>query len=287
MHTAPPTPRQDKKETGQDTSSFDVVKATQYGAFDRVQEILDSGFDVNQRDSENVTLLHWAAINNRLEIVKFYIKRGADVDAVGGELMSTPLHWASRQGHIAIIVQLMTAGANSALRDGEGCAALHLAAQFGHTAIVGYLIAKGESVNCVDSNGMTPLMWASYRTASIDPIRLLITLGSNFTATDNLHGNTALHWAIQVSQTSASCHCLIMFDSGQEQHRDISASQQGGGVQPADCHQPGRRDSARHSAQSLQELRGCWRGHRQGSLQQRRGRPLASSQGPEQAGGEF
>ena len=200
VHTAPPTPMQEKKENEPDSSSFDVVKATQYGAFDRVQEILDSGFDVNQRDSENVTLLHWAAINNRLEIVKFYIKRGAEVDAVGGELMSTPLHWASRQGHINIIVQLMAAGANTALRDGEGCAALHLAAQFGHTAIVGYLIAKGESVNTVDSNGMTPLMWASYRTASIDPLRLLITLGSSFTATDNLQGNTALHWAIQVSR---------------------------------------------------------------------------------------
>ena len=82
----------------QDTSGFDIVKATQYGAFERVQEIIENGFNVNQRDSENVTLLHWAAINNRREIVKYYIKQGADVDAVGGELMSTPLHWASRQG---------------------------------------------------------------------------------------------------------------------------------------------------------------------------------------------
>ena len=34
----------------QDTSSFDIVKATQYGAFDRVQEIIETGFDVNERD---------------------------------------------------------------------------------------------------------------------------------------------------------------------------------------------------------------------------------------------
>ena len=26
------------------------MKATQYGAFDRVQEIIESGFDVNDRD---------------------------------------------------------------------------------------------------------------------------------------------------------------------------------------------------------------------------------------------
>ena len=30
--------------------------------------ILFQGYDVNQRDAENVSLLHWAAINNRLEI---------------------------------------------------------------------------------------------------------------------------------------------------------------------------------------------------------------------------
>ena len=151
-----------------------------------------------------MTLLHWAAINNRKEIVGYYIKQGADVDAVGGELMSTPLHWASRQGHIGVIVLLMSAGANPSLRDGEGCAAVHLAAQFGHTAIVGYLIAKGQNVNTADSNGMTPLMWACYRTSSIDPIRLLVTLGSSFTATDNLQGNTSLHWAIQAKNSTGT-----------------------------------------------------------------------------------
>ena len=28
------------------------------------------------RDDENVTLLHWAAINNRKEIVQYYLKKG-------------------------------------------------------------------------------------------------------------------------------------------------------------------------------------------------------------------
>ena len=48
-----------------DASTFDIVKATQYGARERVEELVEGGFDVNQRDEENVTLLHWAAINNR------------------------------------------------------------------------------------------------------------------------------------------------------------------------------------------------------------------------------
>ena len=48
-----------------DASTFDIVKATQYGARERVEQLVEGGFDVNQRDDENVTLLHWAAINNR------------------------------------------------------------------------------------------------------------------------------------------------------------------------------------------------------------------------------
>ena len=45
----------------------------------------------------------------------------------------------------------------------SGCSCIHLAAQFGHTSIVAYLIAKGQDVDMLDKNGMTALMWASYR----------------------------------------------------------------------------------------------------------------------------
>jgi len=199
VQSQPATPR---KKVEQDTSQFDVVKATQYGALDRVKEIIEKGFDVNQRDEENITLLHWASINNRKEIVQFLIKKGSVIDAVGGELMSTPLHWATRQGHVAIVIMLLQYGGEPSIKDGEGCAAIHLAAQFGHTAILGYLIAKGQSVNTQDNNGMTPLMWSCYRTQSIDPVRLLVTLGSSLTMQDTQHGNTALHWAITAKNST-------------------------------------------------------------------------------------
>lgn len=102
----------------------------------RVKELVDAGYNVNERDSETVTLLHWAAINNRKEIMGFLIEKGAEVDAVGGELNATPLHWATRQGHLDAAVILMNAGADPTLRDAEGCSCIHLAAQFGHTALV-------------------------------------------------------------------------------------------------------------------------------------------------------
>lgn len=190
-------------------SGYDIVKATQYGAFSRVRELVEAGYDVNQRDSETVTLLHWAAINNRKEIIAFFIEKGAEVDAIGGELDATPLHWATRQGHLDAVVLLMNAAADPTLRDAEGCSCIHLAAQFGHTAVVAYFVARGVNPDLEDRGGMTPLMWSCWRVSGLDPTRLLLTLGASTGLTDNTQGNTALHWAI-LARNSTAITTLIL-----------------------------------------------------------------------------
>ncbi|XP_053600142.1 palmitoyltransferase Hip14 [Plodia interpunctella] len=197
----------------QDYSGFDIVKATQYGAFLRVKELIEAGWDVNQPDRETVTLLHWAAINNRREIIQYLLAKGARVDAVGGELQSTPLHWATRQGHLEATVLLIRAGADPSLRDAEGCACLHLAAQFGHTAVVAYLVARGVSPDEADAGGMTPLMWSCWKVSAVDPTRLLLTLGASTHPTDCSHGNTALHWAILARNTTAISTLILYGDA--------------------------------------------------------------------------
>lgn len=179
-----------------DYSDFDIVKSVQYGATARLLELIDAGADVNLPDGDNISLLHWASINNRVEIVKLLLEKNAKVDAIGGDLNSTPLHWAVRQGHLATVVLLMNAGADPLIKDAEGCAAIHLAAQFGHTAVVAYLIARNVSPDNYDGGGMTALMWCSWKILSLDPVRLLLTLGANPNIQDVTHGNTALHWAI-------------------------------------------------------------------------------------------
>jgi len=40
---------------------------------DRVQELIEGGYDVNHMDKENVSLLHWGAINNRADLVRYEI----------------------------------------------------------------------------------------------------------------------------------------------------------------------------------------------------------------------
>ncbi|XP_055383554.1 palmitoyltransferase Hip14 isoform X2 [Condylostylus longicornis] len=192
-----------------DYSGFDIVKATQYGAISRVKELVEAGWDVNQPDNETVTLLHWAAINNRNDIIKYFLEKGAVVDAVGGELNATPLHWATRQGHLKAVVILMSAGADPSLRDAEGCSCLHIAAQFGHTALVAYFIARGVNPDLQDRGGMTALMWAAWKVVALDPVRLLLTLGANPALADYTHGNTALHWAILARNSTAITTLVI------------------------------------------------------------------------------
>ncbi|RXN00291.1 Palmitoyltransferase ZDHHC17 [Acipenser ruthenus] len=191
-----------RKSTSDDYSTWDIVKATQYGIFERCRELVEAGYDVQQPDKENVTLLHWAAINNRIDLVKYYISKGSIVDQLGGDLNSTPLHWATRQGHLSMVVQLLKYGGDPSLIDGEGCSCIHLAAQFGHTSIVAYFIAKGQDVDMMDQNGMTPLMWAAYRTHSVDPTRLLLTFNVSVNLGDKYHKNTALHWAVLAGNTT-------------------------------------------------------------------------------------
>nr|XP_022323665.1 palmitoyltransferase ZDHHC17-like isoform X2 [Crassostrea virginica] len=192
-----------------ESSTYDIVRAVQFGVIARVYELVEGGVDVNEMDRENVSILHWAAINNRLDIVRYLIGKGAIVDKFGGDLDSTPLHWATRQGHLSMVVLLLGYGADPTLRDGQGFSCIHLASQFGHTAIVAYLIAKGGDVDMVDRNGMTPLMYSAYRVFGYDPTRLLITMGADINKQDKVNGNTPLHFACQTGNT---CVVKILFD---------------------------------------------------------------------------
>ncbi|XP_016151316.1 palmitoyltransferase ZDHHC13-like [Sinocyclocheilus grahami] len=158
-----PTQQPRKVSHPEDSSSWDIIKATQFGALERCKELIEAGYDVRQPDKENVTLLHWAAINNRADIVKYYISKGAVIDQLGGDLNSTPLHWAIRQGHLSMVIQLMRYGADPSLADSEGYRGLHLALLFQHMPIAAYLMAKGQEVDSPDINGQTPLMLAAQK----------------------------------------------------------------------------------------------------------------------------
>uniref|UniRef100_A0A8C0L2T2 Palmitoyltransferase n=1 Tax=Canis lupus dingo TaxID=286419 RepID=A0A8C0L2T2_CANLU len=187
----------------EDSSNCDIVKATQYGIFERCKELVEAGYDVRQPDKENVSLLHWAAINNRLDLVKYYISKGAVVDQLGGDLNSTPLHWAIRQGHLPMVILLLQYGADPTLIDGEGFSSIHLAVLFQHMPIIAYLISKGQSVNMTDLNGQTPLMLSAHKVLGPEPTGFLLKFNPSLNVVDKTHQNTPLHWAVAAGNVNA------------------------------------------------------------------------------------
>uniref|UniRef100_A0A8C8STU2 Palmitoyltransferase n=1 Tax=Pelusios castaneus TaxID=367368 RepID=A0A8C8STU2_9SAUR len=192
-------------------SSCDIVKATQYGMLERCKELVEAGYDVRQPDKENVTLLHWAAINNRLDIVKFYISKGAIVDQLGGDLNSTPLHWAIRQGHLSMVILLLKCGADPTLIDGEGYSSIHLAVVFQHMPIIAYLVSKGQSIDTTDFSGQTPLMLSAQKVIGPEPTGFLLKFNPSLSAVDKVEKNTALHWAVKAGNVNA---VELLLDAG-------------------------------------------------------------------------
>lgn len=187
-----------------DPRHWDIVKATQYGILDRCKEIVEKeGVDVRKPDKDNITLLHWGSINNRDDVVKYYLSVGAIVDAIGGDLNATPLQWAVRGGHQSMVALLMNHGADPSIKDGEGSAAIHIAAQYSFWPIVAYLVAKGVDVDVYDTNGLTPLMWSVLRSRGPDTCRVILGLGADPNLVDRKFRNLPLHFAIETPSPDA------------------------------------------------------------------------------------
>lgn len=75
----------------------DAVAAVQEGDYDAVKDMLAARvINPNSFDRGRCTLLHWAAINNRIRIANLLIDYGAE-SFPGGYLNETPLQWAIRK----------------------------------------------------------------------------------------------------------------------------------------------------------------------------------------------
>jgi len=48
------------------------------------------------------------------------VNKGAKIDASGGVLNSTPLHWAVRDGKLDMVIFLLSYNAQAEIVDGEG-----------------------------------------------------------------------------------------------------------------------------------------------------------------------
>ncbi|OSX68553.1 hypothetical protein BU14_2589s0001, partial [Porphyra umbilicalis] len=111
-----------------------------------------------------------------------------------GEL--PPLHQASRQGDTLAVAALLRGGVPAGAASDKGDSALHWAAVGGHVAVMEELLAAGAdwAVNCRWDRftiGWQPLHWAA-RGGRAPAIQVLLAAGADLHAKTH-DGSTALH----------------------------------------------------------------------------------------------
>jgi uncharacterized protein len=157
-----------------------IIKFSKKGDRLQVWKLIESGANVNAKDYSNNTALIWALCKGHVEIARFLIEKGADVDARG---TTTALIMAAAFGHKEILKLLIDKGADVNLVSPGGVSALMLAAYMGELEAVKILLDKGANFDLKDRSGITALMMARQKQAAklkkrMEIVRLLVDAGA-------------------------------------------------------------------------------------------------------------
>ncbi|KAK5643123.1 hypothetical protein RI129_006968 [Pyrocoelia pectoralis] len=178
---------------GYEKTIFDVVKTGETQDIENLIEKLGAQI-LRARDEWGYTPAHWASLDGNVEIMRYFIDRGAPVDLPClGTQGPKPIHWACRKGHAAVVQVLLQAKVAVNSADFKGLTPLMTACMFGRTATATYLLGMGALHHLVDINGDTALHWAAYK-GHADVIKLLMNSGVNLQKSDHF-GSTPLHLA--------------------------------------------------------------------------------------------
>lgn len=157
-----------------------VADAAQRGDLELVRSLLTVGADVNAAQGDGMTPLHWAALNDEVEMIGVLLYAGANTGSTTRLGAYTPLHVASRNGHAGAVAALLDGGSDANAAATTGVAALHFAAAAGSTEAIAALLDGGADIDALEAaNGQTPLIFAA-AAGRIGAVNALIERGADY-----------------------------------------------------------------------------------------------------------
>ena len=166
------------------------------GRLDNIKMLLQSGADIQARDCDGSTVLHFASRNSNQEVVEFLLKLNEIFVNTTDNFKQTPFMDACYDGgRFDNIKMLIQNGADIQASSSDGLTVLHFASQFSNQEIVEFLLKLNEIfVNATDNLNRTPLMYACLYSGRLDNVKMLMQNGADIQARD-CDGSTVLHYA--------------------------------------------------------------------------------------------
>ena len=197
-----------------------IWMAATFGDLNEVKANLAAGVDVNAKDKNGMTPLHWTAVTGdastlaerkaQATVARFLLAHGADADA-GSKTGRRPLHVAVGHFNLEVATVLADAGAALTARDDHGYTPLHEAAVSpGAVPLARLLLDRGVDANVRGQDGETPLHVAT-RNGNREMAKLLLDSGGNVDARETAFGWTPLHLAAYEGQVEMA---QLLLDRG-------------------------------------------------------------------------
>lgn len=147
------------------------------------------------QSAQSIDELFNAALDGKLEIVESYIENGFDVNQPNQENKSL-LMLASFNGHILVCQYLIKAGAHAEARDPDGRTALMFASTGPFAETVKFLLSSDANPNSVDHGEHFSSLMHAAAEGHIDVVKVLLDNGADKTLKD-IDGDTAESFAKQ------------------------------------------------------------------------------------------
>lgn len=122
-----------------------------------VRAEVEAGVSLEATDYRKRTPLQLAAEQGRMEIVRYLVLQGAEIDATTPENTGevTPLRYAITNGDIEMVLFLIEQGADVNKANNRGWTPLMTAVTNGHVDIIDILLDAGADINARTESGRT------------------------------------------------------------------------------------------------------------------------------------